>query len=90
LIHRLICSAADCLDILKQTDPIVKFVFDTGNFEAVNERAEYCAICLIEHAVHFYFKDFTPDDTPRGYHGTYFGQGMIKNQAIAQAINEAG
>jgi sugar phosphate isomerase/epimerase len=85
----LICSAADCLDILKQTDPRVKFVFDTGNFEAAGDHAEECFDSLINHTCHFHFKDFAPDDTPKGYHITTFGQGMIKNREVAQAINNA-
>lgn len=85
----LICSATDCLDILKQTDTRVKFVFDSGNFEAADEHAEDCFASLIKHTCHFHFKDFAPDDSPRGYHGTYFGKGMIKNSEVAEAISKS-
>lgn len=84
----LICSAADCLNILKQSDSRVKFVFDTGNFEAVNEHAEDNFEQLIDHTCHFHFKDFKADDSLKGYRGTHFGQGMIKNLEIAQAIKK--
>lgn len=84
----LICSAADCLDILKKSDPRVKFIFDTGNFEAAGEHAEDCFESLIKRTCHFHFKDFTMDDSPRGYRGTLFGQGMIKNCKIAKAISK--
>jgi sugar phosphate isomerase/epimerase len=84
----LICSATDCLDILKQSDSRVKFVFDTGNFEAAGEHAEDNFEQMIDHTCHFHFKDFKADDSPRGYSGTYFGQGMIKNREIAQAIKK--
>jgi len=36
-----------------------------------------------------HLKDFKADDSPSGYSGTYFGQGMIKNQEIAQSIINA-
>jgi len=86
----LICSSIDCLNILKQTDPRVKFVFDTGNFEATGEHAEDCFESLIKHTCHFHFKDFAADDSPGGYYGTYFGQGMIKNHEVAEAIIKSG
>ena len=85
----LICSAADCLDILEKTNHRVKFVFDTGNFEAAGEHAEDCFESLFPHTCHFHFKDFVSDDSPRGYRGTHFGQGMIKNREIAQAIRNS-
>lgn len=85
----LICSNADCLDILERTNYQAKFVFDTGNFEAAGEHAEDCFKSLIKHTCHFHFKDFASDDTPKGYHGTYFGQGKIKNREIAEAISNS-
>ncbi len=86
----LICSAADCLDIIQQTDNRVKFVFDTGNFLAEGEHAEDNFAKLISHTCHFHFKDFQPADTPKGYCGAYFGDGMIKNRDIARMIKEFG
>jgi len=85
----LICSAADCLDILKQTGDRTKFVFDTGNFEAAGEHAEDNFAKLIDRTCHFHFKDFEFDDSPKGYHGTYFGQGKIKNRKIAELIKKS-
>ncbi len=86
----LICSAADCLEILNLTDKRVKFVFDTGNFEAVGEHAEENFAKLIGRTTHFHFKDFQQSDLPRGYAGTYFGQGFVKNQTVADLIKECG
>ena len=85
----LICSADDCLDILKQTKGRVGFVFDTGNFEAVDEHAEDNFEKFIGSTCHFHFKDFAPNDDSTGYHGTHFGQGMVKNSEIAQSIRKA-
>jgi len=85
----LICSAADCLDILDQTGNRAKFVFDTGNFEAVGEHAEDVFDQMIDRTCHFHFKDFEFDDSPKGYHGTYFGQGKIKNRKIAELIKKS-
>ena len=85
----LICSAADCLDILKQSDSRVKFVFDTGNFEAAGEHAEDLFDKLIDYTCHFHFKDFKKDDSPRGYGGTYFGEGFVKNKRIAELIKKS-
>lgn len=85
----LICSVSDCLEILDLTQGRVKFVFDTGNFEAVGEHAEDAFPKLIEHTCHFHFKDFQSDDSPKGYRGAAFGQGMIKNSDIARMAKKA-
>ncbi len=85
----LICSAEDCLDILCQTGNRAKFVFDTGNFEAVGEHAEDVFEQMIDRTCHFHFKDFKSDDSPRGYSGTYFGKGKIKNRKIAELIKKS-
>jgi len=84
----LICSATDCLDILAKTDPRVQFVFDTGNFELVGEHAADCFEELLQHTCHYHFKDLVLDDSPSGFHGTYFGEGAIKNKEIAKAIRK--
>lgn len=86
----LICSADDCLDIIRQTDNRAKFVFDTGNFIAVDERAEDVFAKMIDHTCHFHFKDFQPADNAHGYGGAHFGQGMIKNQQVARMAQDAG
>ena len=85
----LICSSADCLDILKLTDSRIKFVFDTGNFEASGEHAEDCFDELIKYTCHFHFKDFKAEKDPKACSGTHFGQGKIKNREIAQAIKKS-
>ena len=82
----LICSAADCLEIIGLTDNRCKFVFDTGNFEAVGEHAEDNFDKMIDVTCHFHFKDFAPNDSERGYGGTHFGTGMVKNSVVAKKI----
>ncbi len=84
----LICSAADCLEIIRQTGNRVKFVFDTGNFEAAGEHAEDNFASFIDHTCHFHFKDFQPADNPKGYGGAHFGQGMIKNQEVIRMLKD--
>ncbi len=87
----LICSAADCLEIIELTEGRVKFVFDTGNFEAAGEHAEDNFSKLIDHTCHFHFKDFKKDvDLSIQQPGTYFGQGAIKNREIAKMIKDYG
>jgi len=86
----LICSAADCLEIIRLTGNRVKFVFDTGNFMAVNEKAEENFDRLIPHCRHFHFKDFRVADNSRGYAGAHFGQGVVANRTIARKIKAAG
>ncbi len=86
----LICSAEDCLEIIRLANNRVKFVFDTGNFKAVKENAEDNYERLFPHCCHFHFKDFQAADNPRGYTGAHFGQGMIANRTIARKINASG
>jgi len=86
----LICSIADCLEILHLTRGRVKFVFDTGNFEAAGEHAEDAFAKLIGHTCHFHFKDFLPVTDPKVQHGAHFGQGVIKNREIVGLIKKAG
>jgi len=86
----LICSAADCMEILELTGNRAKFVLDTGNFEAVKEHAEDNFDKMIDVTCHFHFKDFAPDDSERGYGGTHFGTGMVKNREVAGKILESG
>lgn len=88
---KLICSAADCLEILDRTGGRVKFVFDTGNFEAAGEHAEDNFERLIGRTCHFHFKDFEATQDPsRLFCGAPFGQGRIKNREIAALINKSG
>ena len=87
---KLMVSAADCLDILDRTGGRAKFVFDTGNFVMVGERAEDNFARLIDRTCHFHFKDFKPEGDPTALCGTHFGQGRIKNRDIARAIRRSG
>ena len=84
----LICSAADCLEILDQTGGRVKFVFDTGNFEAVSEHAEDNLESFFDRTRHFHFKDFAVSGDPPVRRGTHFGRGSVKNADIARALKE--
>jgi len=87
----LICTADDCLELLDLTDGKVKFVFDTGNFEAVGERADENFESFADRIVHCHFKDFAPDpDSPRGYKGCDLGAGMVPNAAVARGLVERG
>ena len=87
----LICSAADCLEIIKLTGGRVKFVFDTGNFEAAGEHAENNFAKLIDYTCHFHFKDFKKGvDLNIQQPGTHFGQGVVKNREIVQMTKDYG
>ena len=86
----LVCRAQDCLDIMTASGGAVKCVFDTGNFQAVNERADEQLDLLYDRICHCHFKDFAPDDSPKGYGGAVFGTGMIPNQAVASELLRRG
>jgi len=86
----LVCSAADCLEIMQGTGDVVKFVFDTGNFQAVGERADEVLDQVYDRICHCHFKDFADNDSERGYGGTVFGTGMIPNQAVAKELVRRG
>ena len=68
----------------------MKFVFDTGNFQAVGERADEQLDLLFDRICHCHFKDFAADDSERGYRGAVFGTGMIPNRDVAAALRERG
>lgn len=88
---KLICSAADCLEILDLAGGKVKFVFDTGNFEAAGEHAEDNFARMMGRTCHFHFKDFEATTDPtRLFCGAHFGEGRIKNREIAALINRSG
>jgi sugar phosphate isomerase/epimerase len=86
----LICSSADCLEILSLTDGRVKFVFDTGNFEATGEHAEDVFAKFIKHTCHFHFKDFKPVTDLKVQYGEHFGKGVIKNREIVRMLKDSG
>ena len=86
----LVCSGADCLEIMKASGDVVKCVFDTGNFQAVKERADEQLPLLYDRICSCHFKDFQPDDSAKGYRGAIFGQGMIPNQAVATELVRRG
>ena len=89
----LICSSSDCLEILKQTAGKVKFVFDTGNFQAAGERAEDVFDQLIDYTCHFHFKDFDhlkPEEPSTTCRGANFGQGATNNAEIIKKAKKSG
>jgi sugar phosphate isomerase/epimerase len=86
----LVCSGADCLEIMRASGDVVKCVFDTGNFQAVKERADEQLPLLYDRICHCHFKDFQPDDSLKGYRSAVFGQGMIPNQAVATELKRRG
>ncbi len=86
----LVCRAVDCLAIMAASGGVVGFVFDTGNFQAVGERADEVLAEAYEHICHCHFKDFAPNDTARGYDGTVFGTGMIPNREVAAELVRRG
>lgn len=87
----LICTAADCLEIIQLTDGRVKMVFDTGNFLAVNEWADANLPYCYNHINLCHFKDFLMDEgKPETRRGTFFGQGLIPNKRVAAMLNERG
>jgi len=87
----LVCSARDCLEILRLSGDVVKLVFDTGNFAAVNERADLVFAALADRICHCHFKDFAVSSSdPRGYSSCDLGQGMIPNKAVAGMLAARG
>ena len=87
----LVCSARDCLEIMDLTDGVVKMVFDTGNFIAVDERADEQFDLVGDRICHCHFKDFARDpEAPKGYAGCDLGEGMIPNAAVAARLVERG
>jgi sugar phosphate isomerase/epimerase len=86
----LVCRGTDCLEIMRASGDVVKCVFDTGNFQAVKERADEQLSLLYNRICHCHFKDFQADDSPKGYHGAVFGEGIIPNQAVATELKRRG
>jgi D-psicose/D-tagatose/L-ribulose 3-epimerase len=87
----LVCSAEDCLEIMRLSGGVVKFVFDTGNFSAAGERAEENFDLLADHIVHCHFKDFAEDPTKDcGYGPCDLGKGMIANAEVARRLTARG
>ena len=87
----LICAARDCLEIMRLANGTVGLVFDTGNFIAVNERAEEQFDLVADRICHCHFKDFATDATvPAGYRGCDLGTGTIANAAIAAKLKARG
>ena len=87
----LICSSADCREILDRAGSAVKFVFDTGNFIVADEQADQVLDKLYDRSIHFHFKDFTrAPDKPFGVQGCALGDGVIPNRAVAGEIVRRG
>ncbi len=84
----LICSAADCLAILKRARGKVKLVFDTGNFMAAGESADKNLPLMYDHICSFHIKDYGRDpDNPSRRKAFPLGKGEIPNAAVlAEAI----
>ena len=87
----LVCSARDCLEIMRLSGDAVKMVFDTGNFIAANERADEVFGLLADRIVHCHFKDFVADpEAKNGYRSCDMGQGEIPNASVAAKLAERG
>jgi sugar phosphate isomerase/epimerase len=86
----LVCRAEDCLEIMKLSGDVVGCVFDTGNFQAVGQRADEQLDLLYDRICHCHFKDFAPNDSERGFGGTVFGTGMIPNREVAAELLRRG
>ena len=84
----LICSAEDCLEVMRLSGGVVKLVFDTGNFLAVGERADEQFDRLAEHICHCHFKDFTLADGTR--RGCDLGTGVVPNAVVARQLRRRG
>ena len=87
----LICSAADCLAILRRARGAVKMVFDTGNFMAVGERADANLPLVYDHICSFHFKDYGRDPSnPSRLKAFPLGKGDTPNAAVAAEILRRG
>ena len=87
----LICTAEDCLDIMRLSGDVVRFVFDTGNFIAVGQRADEVLDLVADRVVHCHFKDFAMDpEAKNGYRGCDLGEGVIPNAAVAVRLAARG
>jgi len=86
----LICSAEDCLDLLKLTGDKVQFVFDTGNFLAVEEESDTVIDQFAGRICHCHFKDYERMPDPPGYRSADLGAGVIPNQAVAKKLVQQG
>lgn len=83
----LICSAADCLEVMRLSGGTVKFVLDTGNFIAVGERADEKFAEIADEIRHCHFKDFISDPAAKGgYRGCDLGAGEIPNARVAALL----
>ncbi len=87
----LICSRADCLYILERAAGAVKFVLDTGNFMAANERSDDNFDALFPYTCHFHFKDYeTVPGTPPSRRARPLGQGQTPNAVVAAKLRQHG
>lgn len=86
----LICSADDCLELLKLTGDKVQFVFDTGNFLAVEEESDAVVDRFAGRICHCHFKDYERVAEPPGYRSADLGKGDIPNQAVARKLVQQG
>ncbi len=92
----LICRKADCLEVLARAEGRVKMVFDTGNFLAVNERAENNLADCYDQIAMCHFKDWTSASRPKTdtaaavFENSRLGEGVIHNEKLAGLLLERG
>ena len=64
---------------------------DTGNFEAMGEKADAQVSAVADRIRHCHFKDFVPaPDSPSGRRGCDLGTGMVPNAEVAKLLTERG
>ncbi len=87
----LLCTADDCLELMDLTRGVVGFVFDTGNFEIVGEKADANFDAVADRVCHCHFKDLSPaPETALGFRGCDLGTGIVPNTAAARRLVEYG
>lgn len=94
----LMCTAADCLDVMDRARGSVRLVFDTGNFEFAGERATDNFDALYDRICYVHFKDWRrAEDRHPGdgeilgdLCGCPLGEGIVPNAQIAQRLKHKG
>lgn len=94
----LMCTAADCLDVIDRSGGAVSLVFDTGNFELAGERATDNFDALYDRTCYVHFKDWRNAEDRRDQDGDLIGHlcgcplgdGFVPNPQIAQLLKQKG
>lgn len=86
----LVCSVKDCLEIIHLSQKEVCFVFDTGNFITVGEKADEVFDDIADHICHCHFKDFVRDPVTNRLQGCALETGEIHNEKVAQKLSARG